>query len=187
MERNFLNLAILPLLNKGIMNHTTFNIFRTEYGLMGRRGLITGLFMLVVIMTSAQLVVNNSPPYDDTQYLIEEVFFGSGVTISNIQYFGSAGAIGFFDGTASNLGLDSGLILCTGDINVLPGPNDTTEATLTALGCPCPGDPEALLDALSGFSTNDAAIFQFDFIPVYNTDTTMLSETFPIRDNSMSA
>ena len=70
------------------MNNTTFNIFRPEYGLMGRRGLITGMFMLVVIMTSAQLVVNNNAPYDDTQYLIEEVLFGSGVTISNVQYLG---------------------------------------------------------------------------------------------------
>ncbi|HHZ64719.1 MAG TPA: PKD domain-containing protein [Flavobacteriales bacterium] len=131
----------------------------------GKKGFMVGVFMLLVSITSAQLVVDNSVPYDDVQYLIENVFFEAGVNISNISYFGVPEAIGFFDGTASNLGLDSGLVMCTGDISMLPGPNVNWGITLNAPGCPCPGDPDSLLDTLSGDPTSDAAILKFDFIP----------------------
>ena len=62
----------------------------------GKKGFMVGVFMLLVSITSAQLVVDNSVPYNDVQYLIENVFFEAGVNISNISYFGVPEAIGFF-------------------------------------------------------------------------------------------
>ena len=132
---------------------------------IGKKEYLTGLFVLLISLVSAQLTVNNSAPYDDVQYLVDNVLFESGVEISNIQYFGSSGAIGYFDGTSSNLGVDSGLVLCTGDISMLPGPNSSTLTTVNAFGCTCLGDPDSLLDTLAGYPTLDAAILQFDFIP----------------------
>ena len=44
---------------------------------------------------------------------------GDGVEASNHTYQGDSIQIGFFDGTASNLGLNSGIVMSTGDISIL--------------------------------------------------------------------
>ncbi|HIA36318.1 MAG TPA: PKD domain-containing protein [Flavobacteriales bacterium] len=174
MAGNLMNQEIFHLLNNNIMNLSKIYIYLNEFAKMGRKSLITGLLMFAGTNASAQLIVNNNLPYDNPQYLINNVFTGSGVTISNIQYTGSTSSIGFFDGTSSNLGLDSGIVLCTGDIAGLPGPNDVSYATLDPVMClqspgfcSCYGD--SLLSSLSnGQSSYDAAILEFDFIPTNN-------------------
>lgn len=84
---------------------------------------------------------------------------GSGITISNVNYIGAENQSGFFSDGASVLGIDSGLIMTSGDANIAPGPNDSDTAGLNVNGS---GDSD--LDALiPGYSTNDAAVLTFDF------------------------
>jgi cysteine-rich repeat protein len=90
---------------------------------------------------------------------------GDGVAISNVTFTGSSSAAGAFTDSASVAGLGSGVILSSGCVKGVAGPNDTDEAS-TELGQP--GD--ASLDSLiPGSSTNDATVLEFDFVP--NTDT----------------
>ena len=85
---------------------------------------------------------------------------GVGVTVSNVTYTGADVAAGTFSGGADVVGFEDGIILSSGDIANVVGPNVDDGITLdngTA------GDSD--LDALSGFSTLDAAVLEFDFVP----------------------
>lgn len=110
----------------------------------------------------AQLQVSTAPPYDTPQSLVQNVLLGQGVTVSNITFSGDADQIGYFDGTASNVGIGQGLIMATGTVQEAIGPNSQGGITLGGgnLGV---SDPD--LVTLSNQTINDAAVLEFDFIP----------------------
>lgn len=113
----------------------------------------------------AQLSVDQSYT---PQQLIEDVLVGQGVQVSNFQYSGNPAARGFFDGSNSNIGLGSGVIISTGRIVDAPGPNGTP---LSDLGTEFNGQGDPTLTAISGspLGTYDAAILEFDFVPSSDT------------------
>jgi len=84
---------------------------------------------------------------------------GSGVTVSNATLVGIANQQGTFsDGIAAGIGIDSGVMLTSGNVNnALPPNNADSQSTSTGTG----GD--AQLTALSGFNTFDKNILEFDF------------------------
>jgi len=83
---------------------------------------------------------------------------GNNVNIFNATITGTTQQRGTFQFVGSELGLNSGVILSTGNILDAPGPNSNGG---TSSGMGGAGDP--LLDALSGVTTYDAVRFQFDF------------------------
>ena len=85
---------------------------------------------------------------------------GGGVTTSNVTYVGANVAAGTFSGGAGIVGFDSGVILSTGDIGNVVGPNEFPGCCTQNFTA---GDTD--LDALSGFTTFDAAVLEFDFVP----------------------
>ena len=103
---------------------------------------------------SAQLTVQSGY----TAQQLAEILAGPGLTVTNATLIGAATAAGTFDGTNSNIGVNSGVILCTGDINIAVGPNGQSGA---GANNGLPGTPE--LDAIAGVTTNDAVVLQFDF------------------------
>jgi hypothetical protein len=79
--------------------------------------------------------------------------------VSNISYTGANVAAGTFSGGMEVLGFDGGIILSSGNIASVAGPN-INDATTTNNGLL--GDPD--LDVLiPGYSTNDATVLEFDF------------------------
>jgi gliding motility-associated-like protein len=115
--------------------------------------------------TSAQISVTNNAPYNSAAYLVQNVLLGSGVTASNFTYNGIPIAMGFFNGVGTNLGLDSGLIMTSGDCHLAVGPNNNSSAALVSS---LPGDPD--LDMImSPTMSYDACILEFDFIPMSDT------------------
>ncbi len=85
---------------------------------------------------------------------------GAGISVSNVTYTGADVAAGTFSGGTGIIGFESGVILSSGDIANVVGPN--TEDGISADNGTS-GDPD--LTELSGFPTNDAAILEFDFVP----------------------
>jgi PEP-CTERM motif len=83
---------------------------------------------------------------------------GSGITISNVSYIGATNQGGYFSGAASAIGIDSGIILTSGDATLAPGPNNSDGASAD-LGTA--GDSD--LTAITGGTTNDANVLEFDF------------------------
>src|SRR5262249_34950126 len=100
------------------------------------------------------LVVQQAAPAELIQCLA-----GPGIAISNVVYKGAARAAGLFSGGAGIVGFDDGLILSTGDVANVVGPNryDDVTASNGLVG-------DADLDQLvPGLSTFDAASLEFDF------------------------
>lgn len=85
---------------------------------------------------------------------------GPGVTVSNVTYTGAPVAGGTFAGGASAIGFDTGVVLSSGDIANVVGPNSSSSAG-TSNGAPGNSD----LDAIVGASTFDAAVLEFDVTP----------------------
>ena len=108
---------------------------------------------------TAQLVVD---PSLTAQQVVTEILVGEGVQVSNITFSGDLDQIGSFDAANSNILIPNGLIMASGTCNLAVGPNNSGSLTLGG-GNFGVSDPD--LNALSTFTTNDAAVLEFDFIP----------------------
>ncbi|MCD6067687.1 MAG: hypothetical protein K0S33_2513 [Bacteroidetes bacterium] len=107
--------------------------------------------------------------------LVQNVLLGAGVTATNITYTGYANSISSFSATpspATNLGFNAGLYLTSGSYlatdpsgNGNPGEDGPfgPSSNFQTVDNGTSGDTD--LDAVSGFSTYDAAVLEFDFIP----------------------
>jgi hypothetical protein len=83
---------------------------------------------------------------------------GPGVTASNIVLNGAPIAAGAFQGGLAAVGIDSGIVLSSGDIASVLGPN-TADDTSTVNNTP--GDPD--LNTLTTSPTFDRCTLEFDF------------------------
>ncbi|MDB9535626.1 choice-of-anchor L domain-containing protein [Dolichospermum planctonicum CS-1226] len=117
--------------------------------------------------------------------LVNTLIGNSGITpdkISNIRFTGANVAGGTFTGGLGTIGIDNGIVLSTGDIDVDDSAYSTSNGKL--------GDRD--LDAIvktivSNNSTYDAAVLEFDFIPTSNTISfsyVFASENYPELGNS---
>lgn len=85
---------------------------------------------------------------------------GAGITISNPTYNGGSTASGIFtDGLSSGINIDEGIVLTTGNANLIPGVNNLDGA---GANNGLPGDND-LNTLIPGFSTFDASVLEFDF------------------------
>ena len=135
------------------------------------KNLLSFLLFLATYNLSAQIIIDNNFPYDDPSWLVDNVLLGGGISASNIVYQGDSSQIGWFNAINTNLGLDSGVILCTGDVYELDPINGSAFPAMTNTVV----DPDLLLVANSvppligqTFIVNsieDVAVLEFDFIP----------------------
>jgi len=90
---------------------------------------------------------------------------GVGITANNITFTGANVAGGsFIGGLSEDIGIDTGVILSSGNIANAAGPNNSDSAgTNNGTG----GD--AALNAIVSATTFDASILQFDFVPTQST------------------
>jgi len=103
----------------------------------------------------AQIVVNGGL----TAQQLAENLSGPNIVVTNAQLTGSPLAAGLFSGT-SNLGFNSGVILCTGPITQAPGPNNSAG---NAAGGNLNQAGTAQMTALGGATSHDAVTLEFDF------------------------
>ncbi len=125
---------------------------------MKKNYLIIGMLVLFTASLKAQITVNNNANAAN----LASRLIGAGVNISNATLNCPALASGDFTVTASNLGLDSGIVLTSG----LAATTATTQgmngpAFGPATDHQAPGDPD--LTILAGQTTNDACVLEFDF------------------------
>ena len=133
------------------------------------------LFLLMFftsIFTKGQIVVDNNIPYNDPTSLVDNILLGGGIIASNHTFQGATAQIGWFNAQNTSLGLDSGIILSTGDIYSIDPVNIGVGVTMPI---PAITDPDLLTVANSVppligqtftvGSVNDVAILEFDFVP----------------------
>ncbi len=95
---------------------------------------------------------------------LAQMLVGPGVTVSNATFTGGAASTGSFSFTnPAVVGFGQGIVLSSGSAADVVGPN---LSDWTSTDFCLPGDPA--LDALSGFTTHDAAVLDFDFVPTAN-------------------
>jgi len=132
------------------------------------------LFVSYSSFVSAQLTVTQGAGLGMTPLqLVQSKLVGVGVTVSNVKFNGSAtnitsDQIGFFtaiNGAYGELGFAGGLILSSGTAVGCIGPNNT--ASFTGAIPNGPGDAD--LTVIAQTSTHDAAILEFDFVPLADT------------------
>jgi gliding motility-associated-like protein len=101
--------------------------------------------------------------------LVQNTLLGPGVTVSNINFSGSSGAIGKFTANGTNLGINSGVVITTGTIaNNGNGPQGPNNSSNSGYDNNYPGFSP--LTAQSGAnSTYNASILEFDFVPYSDT------------------
>jgi hypothetical protein len=140
--------------------------------------------MAIVTLGAQTFVVDTS--LSIAQLVNQKLLLGSGITASNITYTGHIKSFGFFKtinkpnpwpANKDSLGLDSGLFLTSGVYDnlgsgllpsgqsVFNGPANNFQS-FQSLGGSSTGDID--LTALAGNSTQDAAVLEFDFVPLGN-------------------
>ncbi len=121
-----------------------------------------------------QTIGNNLTPQD----MLDSIL-GSNVDISNLQYTGADTASGVFtNGFTAGMNIDEGIVLSCGRADYCIGPNQTGSSSWINFG---PGDTD-LNTLIPGYSTHDASILEFDFVPDFNVITfnyVFASEEYP--------
>lgn len=100
-----------------------------------------------------------------TPTLLAEGLVGDGVVVSNVTYVGADISAGGFSGGDGRVGFDSGIVLSSGRLEDLPGPN-----TIGSSGFPLSQEGDADLDVIASAEgtpaqTFDASVLEFDFVP----------------------
>jgi hypothetical protein len=88
-----------------------------------------------------------------------QCLLGPGVQVSNATLIAAPGAAGLFTGGAGVIGIDQGLMLSSGNIITLVGPNLLDD---TSYDNGLPGDAD-LNGLIPGYETFDATVLEFDF------------------------
>lgn len=130
------------------------------------RVLLTFLVTALLMNATAQLTTSSGSPSS----LVQNVLIGPGVTVSNINFSGSGGAIGQFNGASSNIGLANGIVMTTGTIaNNGDGPQGPNNQNNSGYANGYGG--YGLLNNLltNGIQTYNATVLEFDFVPLSDT------------------
>jgi hypothetical protein len=119
---------------------------------------VAGMMMLAAASVDAAVTTR-----DFSQLTPEEVatlLAGPGATISNVHVTGSNASIGTFNGGFEVYQVGTGLVLSTGAIVDIVGPNN---APSSGLDMGTPGDPQ-LTALVNPLSTHDAIVLEFDVV-----------------------
>lgn len=139
---------------------------------------LLSILLLFGFISHGQLQTNGG---QSPAQLVQNVLIGPGVNVSNVFYSGSSSAIGTFNATNASIGIDEGIIMTTGTINQgndgPHGPNDAANA-----GVDNGETGYNQLTQLVGTQTYNAAILEFDFVPLSDTvrfNYVFASEEYP--------
>ena len=126
---------------------------------------ITLLLVLIpfCLNSFSQIIIQSGPdvtPVDMVEFLLDD-----GMMYDNVTFQGADISRGIFmDGDTTILGFGSGIFLCSGSRDNIPGPNNSSSMG-TNNGTP--GD--ATLNSLTTSTTYDAAVLEFDLLADFDT------------------
>jgi gliding motility-associated-like protein len=124
-------------------------------------------FLLLTCSLQAQIEVSggNQNPWTP-QNLIENVFLGDGVEVSNITYNGDDASVGYFQNGLADIGMERGIVMASGWAVGALGPNNASgnSAGPVVSNANCPE-----LGQLTTFGLNDVATYSITFVPVSDT------------------
>ena len=124
-------------------------------------------FLLLTCSLQAQIEVSggNQNPWTP-QNLIQNVFLGEGVDVSNITYTGDDASVGYFQNGLADVGIERGIVMASGHAIGALGPNNASgnsEGPVNS-SATCPE-----LGQLTTSALNDVATYSITFTPVSDT------------------
>ncbi len=148
------------------MFKNTFSVFYFK--------LVVLVIFMIPFQLNAQLTVVQGTALGTTPIqLVQQVLVGTGVTVSNGTFNGSAAnissnMIGSFNAAgaaATQLGYAQGIIITSGEAALAIGPNNSGSA---GLGASTGSDPD-LQALVPSHTVYDKAVLAFDFVPIADT------------------
>jgi uncharacterized repeat protein (TIGR01451 family) len=134
---------------------------------MHKRAVVLVSSLLLFLAARPSLSVTTVDLNSTTPQQLAQLLAGPGVVVSNVTFTGANVAGGSFTGgVADGLGIESGVILSSGNIASAAGPN--LDDGVTAIN-KTPGDPNLNVIVGETHTTFDAAVLEFDFVPSSNT------------------
>jgi gliding motility-associated-like protein len=131
---------------------------------MKKKLVLLQLFLPIILLGQLNINTSYTP-----QQLVEDFLIGPGITVSNVTYRGQLSQFAFFsNGNSTALGMDEGIILCTGYATQIA--QSASSHMSSSLGGNGVDELDAIINNPS-YDTNDGAVLEFDFIP----QDTMLS------------
>ena len=121
-----------------------------------RSAAMFGLLWIASLSLQAQITTDNSLTPEELVALL----VGPDVQVSGVEFAGDSLQMGAFENNNGNLTISAGIVLSSGNIEELTGPNDNGGTTGVINGQGGYDD----LQTLANINTNDAAILKFDFV-----------------------
>lgn len=128
-------------------------------------------FLLINFCSRSQNIIVNSDNFSG-QELVEDILFGTNcvenIIVTNLvtgNFSNNELSYGYFNANNSNFPFSEGLVLTTGRLSNVPGPNDD----LSDDDAPNWGGDQDLEDALGINNTLNATIIEFSFVPQANS------------------
>lgn len=118
--------------------------------------------IVMIILCLASGMVSGQTAIDTTlspEHLVKKILLGNGVLVGEVKYTGNRHAIAYYQHPGKSLGIDSGIVLTSGHIQLIHGPNKSPRSGWASNSG---GDPD--LDAIARGKTYDAAVLEFDFV-----------------------
>jgi outer membrane protein OmpA-like peptidoglycan-associated protein len=103
-----------------------------------------------------QTVIDTTKTAD---YLVKKILMGNGVLAGNVTFTGPKHSIGIYANQTAPVGIDTGIVLTSGNAIYTVGPNKSPR---TGWASNAPGDKD--LDAIARGKTHDASVLEFDFV-----------------------
>ena len=113
---------------------------------------------------TGSIAVNREDVSTAAEDLVNNVLLNGCLTASTITYTGNGDQIGHFTSGSSSFPISEGIILSTGNVANAEGPNKDF-GTTTQLG----GAGDTDINTITGGTSYDAAVLEFDFVPEGNT------------------
>jgi outer membrane protein OmpA-like peptidoglycan-associated protein len=137
-----------------------------------KSAIISIISALFTIACFSQILIDNN---QTAEYYIKNVLVGSGIEVGQIKYVGMIGGLGQFNSDTNVVGMNAGLVLSTGNVDSIIGPNDSKNYTSRG---ELPeskqlqskikqGDRD--LNRLCRGKTKDITVIEFDFVPINNS------------------
>jgi PKD repeat protein len=124
---------------------------------------------LSLLFLSGVLFAQDSNLFIDTSYTVDEMvdafFEDSDVLTSNVSHTGAPLSISFFDAGDTDMDINAGIFLATG--NVTQAAN--TAAFFASTSFAAPGDVDLEMQVDDGYSSFDASVLEMDITPFTDT------------------
>lgn len=146
--------------------------------------LFTFVLALFSVAANAQMTINSAV----TANQLISSLIGQGIAVSNVQLNCAPGSYGTFtNGAATNLGINNGILLTTGNADTAASPNASPGLAVSICVGTSTSDPDII--AIDPTATNDVCILEFDLIPKCDSLTIRFvfgSEEYPVFVNSIN-